>query len=357
MGDVAAAVLAAEAEREKNLPSISVDKPIELDIDLGNLLAVDNNQIDNSKLADKSTRESFLLDLARDNTQLLINSVWGLPTTRVEEVVVAKFPPPTTRLPREKPLPVPKPMTKWEQYAKEKGIVKKKAKDRMVWDEVVNKWVPQFGFKKKQVEDEKNWCIPIKETADPNLTPFDKMEEDKKERKAKNELQRLRNIARTKKVNVPTVGVVTPSAASTKTSTSEDLQQAAEIVKSSTASLGKFQPSLNKSLEKSAKVKGKKRKFESNTMDSNVEKERNLGILESITNKQPRLDINLAVRKDINQEETDRSEEKKQQKGKGKKKGGKKGGKGSFGGKKKGKSFGGGGGGKKGVGAKGKGKR
>ena len=32
----------------------------------------------------------------------------------------------------------------------------------MVWDDIVNKWVPQFGFKKKQAEQEKNWCIPIK---------------------------------------------------------------------------------------------------------------------------------------------------------------------------------------------------
>ena len=59
--------------------------------------------------------------MARENTQILFNSIWGLPTERVEEVVVAKFPPPTTRLPREKPVPVPKEPTKWEKYAKEKG--------------------------------------------------------------------------------------------------------------------------------------------------------------------------------------------------------------------------------------------
>eukprot|EP00088_Acartia_fossae_P058888 TRINITY_DN693_c0_g1_i4.p1 TRINITY_DN693_c0_g1~~TRINITY_DN693_c0_g1_i4.p1 ORF type:complete len:375 (-),score=143.58 TRINITY_DN693_c0_g1_i4:144-1268(-) len=374
MGDVAAAVLAAQAQKEKQLPSISVEKPIELELDLGNMLAVDNNQMENDKLADKETREAYLKTLARDNTQLLINSMWCLPTHRVEEVVVAELPPPSTRLPREKPLPTPKPMTKWEQYAKEKGIVNKKKKDRLVWDDVVNKWVPQFGFKKKQAEDEKNWCIPIKETADPNLTPFDKMDEDKKERKAKNELQRLRNLAKAKNVNVPTVGVVTPSASNTTLASngaSGDLKSAAEIAKSSTASLGKFQPKLTKSLEKGSKPKGKKRKFESNTMDSNLEKERNLGILESITNKQPRLDINMAVGKQINEEETERADEKKQQKGKGKKKGGrggkgggggKKGAKGSFGGaagKRKGKSFGGGGGGggKKSFASKGKGKR
>ena len=89
--------------------------------------------------------------------------------------------------------------------------MKKKKKDRLVWDDIVKKWVPQFGFKKKEVEREKNWCIPIKEGPDPNINPHEKMEEDKKERGAKNELQRLRNIARSKNVKVPTVGVITPS--------------------------------------------------------------------------------------------------------------------------------------------------
>ena len=72
----------------------------------------------------RDDREGFLRELARDNTQLLINSIWGLPTERVEEVVVAKFPPPTYILPREKPVPVPKPLTKWEKYAKDKGNFK-----------------------------------------------------------------------------------------------------------------------------------------------------------------------------------------------------------------------------------------
>jgi regulator of ribosome biosynthesis len=71
----------------------------------------------------RSTREAFLQELARENTQLLINSIWGLPTERVEDVVVAKFPPPTFTLPREKPVPKPREPTKWEKYAKEKGAV------------------------------------------------------------------------------------------------------------------------------------------------------------------------------------------------------------------------------------------
>ena len=67
-----------------------------------------------------------------------------------------------------------------------------------MWDDLVQQWVPQFGYKKNKVEAQKNWCIPIKEGLDPNLHPFETQAEEKKERIAKNELQRLRNIAKAK---------------------------------------------------------------------------------------------------------------------------------------------------------------
>merc|ERR1711915_174754 len=121
----------------------------------------------------------------------------------------------------------------------------------------------------------------------------------KKERKAKNELQRLRNIARQKKVKVPTVGVVPSSVKDGGKSSglADELKGAAEFAKSSTASLGKFQPSLHKKLEEKSKLKGQKRKFESNTGSSNTEKERNLGILESINSKQPGIIVRLSTSK------------------------------------------------------------
>ena len=37
------------------------------------------------------------------------------------------------RIPREKPAPKPKPLSKWEEYAKAKGISKNK-KGKKVWD-------------------------------------------------------------------------------------------------------------------------------------------------------------------------------------------------------------------------------
>jgi regulator of ribosome biosynthesis len=45
---------------------------------------------------------------------------------------LAKLPKGTMPIPREKPVPVAQSMTKWEQYAKEKGI-KKTKKSRLVF--------------------------------------------------------------------------------------------------------------------------------------------------------------------------------------------------------------------------------
>merc|ERR1711892_125497 len=308
MSSLASQVLADAALADSLLASTVVERPLALELDLGNMLAIDTNQLDKEQV----TTSSYLASLARDNTQLLVNSIWQLETQRVEDAVIAKFPPPTYKLPREKPAPKPKAMTKWEKYAKDKGIEKKKKKERLVWDDVVSKWVPQFGYKKSQAEADKNWMIPLKQNADPTEDPYAKLAEAKREKVAKNELQRLRNLARNKNVTVPSMGVVPAGKKDQARSVtqSEDLKQAAEIAKTSTASLGKFQENLTKKLEKTAKVKGVKRKFESNTGDGVTEKERSLGILESITNKSAKLNIDAAANKQIFREDQERRTEK-----------------------------------------------
>jgi len=312
MTSIAARVLEEAAKAESLAAPVTVEKPLALELDLGNMLAIDNNQIDPAQLDSPEK----LLALARDNAQLLLNAIWDLETVKVEDAVTAKLPPPSYVLPREKPVPKPKTLTKWEKYAKEKGIDKKKKKDRLVWDDVVQKWIPQFGYKKAQAEAEKNWAIPVKHNADPNEDPYEKLAEDKREKVAKNELQRLRNLARTKNISLPSPGVgpVSKETSSKALSKSDDLKNAAEIVKTSNASLGKFQESLDKKLENNSKVKGKKRKFESNTVDNASEQKRSLNILESITNKSARIDIDAAVNKQIYREDQARKTEK----GKGK---------------------------------------
>lgn len=66
----------------------------------------------------------------------MLNRIFTLPVHRVDDVVVAELPKPAYIVPRSKHAPKPKPPTKWEAYAKEKGIQKKK-KTRLVWDEIV----------------------------------------------------------------------------------------------------------------------------------------------------------------------------------------------------------------------------
>ena len=81
-----------------------------------------------------------------------------------------KLPPPSYQLPREKPIPKPKPPTKWEAFAKSKGIDKKSKKakggeqgrGRLVWDDQVREWVPRFGYKKAKAEQQKTWMMEIK---------------------------------------------------------------------------------------------------------------------------------------------------------------------------------------------------
>lgn len=66
--------------------------------------------------------------------QSLVNRLFELPSEAVKGGRLAELPLPTTALPREKPLPKPKPLTKWQKFAQQKGIVKKK-RSKLLFDE------------------------------------------------------------------------------------------------------------------------------------------------------------------------------------------------------------------------------
>jgi regulator of ribosome biosynthesis len=239
----------------------------------------------------RENREKYILDLTRDNVQLLINGIWELPTERVEEQIVAKLPKPTFDLPRARRLPTPRQPTKWEEFAKKKGI-KKRTKDKKVWDEELDKWVPTYGYLKNKAEKEKDWCIEVPQNLDPMTDMYQKKKDLKNERIAKNEIKRMKNVARAQKVEVPRTGFVTEEAASSK-----ELQIAATVARSSTASVGKFQDKLPK--EKEARglgvrelIPGAKRK---RTFDPKTERSDQLEIAQKILNKKPKINIDKAI--------------------------------------------------------------
>lgn len=146
---------------------------------------------------------------------MLMNRIWELPTERVEEAIVVKLPKPVYPLPRSKRVPRPKPLTKWQKFALEKGI-KKTKKTKATWDEQLQKWIPRFGYKKAAAEKDKDWVIEVPQNADAFEDQFEKKATAKGERIAKNELQRLRNIAKARNVKVPKVGLLTADTADSK---------------------------------------------------------------------------------------------------------------------------------------------
>lgn len=276
--------------------SIRVNKLLDLQLDIGTLLAIDTNDLDNKKL--KGSKDAYLKNLARENTQILLNAIWQLPTEKVENNIVAKLPKPTYILPREKPVPKPKPLTKWQEFAKEKGIQRQK-KPNLTWDEILKKWVPRYGYQRSKAEKEKNWIIEVPNNVDPYTDMFEKKASLKQEKVSSNEFQRMRNIAKAKNIKVPSMGLP-PSAKLT----AKQLNTAAQVANVSTASLGKFQPRLSKEkhLSKASILRQKKRKLPPPT--TSEEHNRNLKIVDSILNKKPKLDLDKAVNREIFQQES-----------------------------------------------------
>ncbi|CAH0579211.1 unnamed protein product [Chrysodeixis includens] len=307
--DIVNEILEKEQKKAEKYKPITVEKHLELELDIGTLLASDTNDLDTKAL--QANKDDYLQALTRDNTQLLLNKIWELPTERVDEAIVVRLPEPKTVLPRAKPCPKPKALTKWQEFAKAKGITKKK-KDKVQWDEQLQKWVPLYGFKKAAAEKEKNWLIEVPQNLDPMTDMFEKKASEKSEKVAKNELQRLKNIARARKVKIPRVGLPVTSDKASAT----QLDTAATVAKASTASLGKFQDKLPKEKEARGKgihelIPGKERKRKLPIPTPQQERENNLNMLDNILNKRPKIDMDKAVAKHINDEQVHRSEEKK----------------------------------------------
>ena len=209
------------------------------------------------------------MSTARDGAQALIASLFSLPTTSSDDGPLAQLPPPVTQLPRAKPLPKPKPPTKWEQFAKAKGIQKKR-KDKKIWDEEKQDWVNRWGWKGKNKEKEVQWatevpanagtlptssvtCFPrtrlnASSTTDVDYDPAKAARDERKARMAKNERQHQQNLARAALGS----GAATTSTADKK----RQIDRTLAVTRTSTASMGRF----DRTLEGEKKLKGVKRK-------------------------------------------------------------------------------------------------
>mmetsp|Transcript_29847 Transcript_29847/g.58467 ORF Transcript_29847/g.58467 Transcript_29847/m.58467 type:complete len:325 (-) Transcript_29847:443-1417(-) len=141
--------------------------------------------------------ETCLREFATERVEELLKELFDQPADPPAAGIpgrVVSLPTPATLVPREKPVPKPKPLTKWEKFAKEKGIQKKK-KSRMVFDEEKEEYRPRFGYKRANDESDV-WAIPASSKDQKGEDPWTRMEREKKERIKKNKDQQLGNIKR-----------------------------------------------------------------------------------------------------------------------------------------------------------------
>jgi regulator of ribosome biosynthesis len=237
----------------------AVEKDTPLTTDVTFLSVFDSNPIDEESYSENL--EDHLQTLARDGVQTLLGDLFKLPTTSSPDGPMAQLPLPTTVLPRAKPLPKPKPLTKWEQFAKAKGI-QHKNRDKKVWDEERQEWVNRWGKDGKNKEKEEQWITEVPMHADVDHDPAKVARDARKARVAKNERQQLQNLARAQSSTTKTLD-----------ERKSDIDRTLASTRISTASMGKF----DKKLEGEKKIRGVKRKFDPAEVTN--EKDSSLSIL------------------------------------------------------------------------------
>ncbi|KZW04373.1 RRS1-domain-containing protein [Exidia glandulosa HHB12029] len=261
--DVSAIVSAQQSKYKSTV----VEKDIPLEIDVGLLTVTDPNPPDED--AYKANLEEYLTSTARDGVQSLVAALFALPTKSSPDGPLALLPKPTTALPRSKPLPKPKPPTKWEKFAAAKGI-QHKVRDRKVFDEEKQEWVNRWGKDGKNRELEEQWLTEVPANAPADFDPAKESRDKRKERVAKNDKQRDQNLARAQGTSL--------------SEKKKEIERASAMARVSTASMGKF----DKKLEGESKIRGQKRKFDSNEMSTKTENQRALSIIAKLDGSKKR---------------------------------------------------------------------
>lgn len=122
----------------------AVEEAEDQEYDLGHLTGFDIHPLNKKQLAKEG--EKYLSKVATEGAQKLIGKIFSLPVTMNELGPIVKLPESKSVLPRWKPAPKPKAETRWEKYAKEKGIRKSKKRDRLVYDEATGEYKPRYGY-------------------------------------------------------------------------------------------------------------------------------------------------------------------------------------------------------------------
>lgn len=257
----------------------------DLTYDVYNLMAADYHALPINSDTKQQQRDKIIKENATRATQLLVDRLFNLPSEMTEVGPVALLPSEKQVLPREKRVPEPKPETRWEKFAKEKGI-KKKKRERMIFDEDTQEYRPRYGYKRAKSGIEETPIVEVKHGADPYADPWAEARAEKKERVQKNTMQQFKNQKRAEKAKgkgnkillgaglglgreydparVPGIPIDVVKREGKRGK--DGVRQALQIVQQSTASMGRFDE-MRKG-EPMKKLKGKKRSFRDNLDDT-----------------------------------------------------------------------------------------
>lgn len=129
VNDILAKIEQNEIEAKESITVKSIHES-SVQFDVANLALIDLNELDKQKY--KENPDKYVNERARDLTQLFINKLWSMERSENDKKCI-NLPDRQIKIPRMLEY-VQKPETKWEMFAKKKGIVKKK-KERLVWDD------------------------------------------------------------------------------------------------------------------------------------------------------------------------------------------------------------------------------
>ena len=251
-------VTAGELGAKADLAAAGHDGPLELDV--GNLMAYSPAAVDPAAFGtgDDAETEAAALELARGITQALVGAVFQLPTAPAPIGRLAELPAPATAVPRYQAVPrTDKPKTKWQQFAEEKGITKRK-RSKLVFDELTQDWKRRHGYGK--ANDVNDLAIVEAKLSDaPGADPFAVAKKAKKKRVEANRTQQVENLLRRTKeggrlpatisltashlnagVDKSYLGEAPPAAPAQRRSRRGDLEAATTAAAAATASMGKF---------------------------------------------------------------------------------------------------------------------
>jgi regulator of ribosome biosynthesis len=276
-------------------------------MDLGNLLMFSYENVAPEELDQKAV----------ELTQTLVGAVFSLPAERSDVGPLAQLPAGQTVLPRGKPIPQPKAPTRWEQFAREKGIQKRK-KSAMEWDPVDKKYKPRWGYGRVDKDDQANpneekWVVDAKEGDALGSDPWLERRKAKRERITAQGKNERRNMAVAAKSSTATSGSkshvlnhvdetlvrrINQAAPGGHNMSKNDLETQVKLAQRSTASMGKFD--VKRDAEPKLKVKSKKER----ATGTGNERDTNMQILNRIMAKEEgQVEMDKAVNQHIAQEQ------------------------------------------------------